>query len=126
MITVLAHGGVALTATDGRSAGMLAGHARLVVSTAVSRDGHFLVTTALDRTVRLWELPGRALLRTYPPDRAIDATDAVLTPDGRYQVAGRGDGTLEVFPATIEQSWHDACADVELLGRRAEVADDCP
>ncbi|WP_114375877.1 c-type cytochrome [Elioraea thermophila] len=77
---------------------ILTGHEAKVTALAVSPDGRLLVSSAWDRTVRLWHLEADAPARVLEghADNAVNAVGWL--PDGSAVVSAGYDGTLRLWP----------------------------
>lgn len=78
--------------------GVLRGHGHTVFSLAFSDDSRFLVSGSADKTIKLWSVAERRLVRTF-----TGHTDAVygVALHGRRMVSGSWDGTVRLWD--IEQ-----------------------
>ena len=72
------------------------GHAGVVQSVAVSRDGKLVVSGASDRTARLWDLKSGKCLKVL--EGHTDRINSVaFLPDPPRAVSGSGDGTIRLW-----------------------------
>jgi WD40 repeat protein len=92
------------------------GHSNWVMSAAVSPDGRSILTTSLDRTVRVWSAAtGKqlAILRTGKPSYRL-AGRPQFSRDGELILVTSSDGKVQVWPwrtgyqATVVSSGQDA------------------
>lgn len=74
-------------------------HEGAVTRLAFTRDGATLVSTADDRTVKLWETRDYTQYQLYPPQPDVVASLAVA-PDGLLAAVGHMDGSLEILTMT--------------------------
>ena len=72
------------------------GHVGGVKSIAVGDSGRILASSGEDRTIKVWDIPGRKLLRTLEPIDATSITIA-LSPDGRSLASGANDGIIRIW-----------------------------
>ncbi len=70
---------------------VLEGHERLVTTVAVAPDGEFVVSGALDGTIRIWDLLSGAVQTRPTGHNQVWAV--AITPDGSTVASRRGDGT---------------------------------
>jgi WD40 repeat protein len=83
-----------LTAYDisGRSLGEFAGHEGAILSVAPSKDGRFLISSASDHTIRLWNMKTRELIASA---LAADNGEWIMwTPRGFYACSPEADHFL--------------------------------
>ncbi len=75
-------------------------HEAAVTALAISRDGRRLVSTAADRTLKLWSLPDLTELHAWPvqPDVAVALA---FDPHRARFAAGRMDGSVAVYEAVM-------------------------
>jgi RHS repeat-associated protein len=77
---------------------MAGGHQGAVNAAAVSPRGDFVATGSVDRTVKVWSVATRSLLRTLTGH--TDSVNAVaFSGDGRILVSGSSDGTVRCYRA---------------------------
>jgi WD40 repeat protein len=91
---------------------VLRGHANLVTSLAFSSDGRSLASSSADGTIRVWAIgkpnSSPVVLRghqpnLHPANKNYDqnhVNKVVFTRDGRFLVAGAGDGSVQIWDAT--------------------------
>ncbi|MGI5163649.1 WD40 repeat domain-containing serine/threonine protein kinase [Spirillospora sp. CA-253888] len=81
-----------------RKRGQLTGHAESVTGVAFSPDGKRLVSGSADKTLRIWDLASRRLLRTIKTGEA-SAKDVRFNRDGSAVMAACADRTVRVWNA---------------------------
>ncbi|NER47831.1 MAG: hypothetical protein F6J92_14280 [Symploca sp. SIO1A3] len=74
----------------------LRGHSSWVESVAISSDGQAIVSTGLDNTIRIWDLPTGQELRVLWGNSSLFYSLA-LSPDGQIIVSGSWDNTIRVW-----------------------------
>src|SRR4029077_6790281 len=90
--------------TDARR--VLPGHQKAVSFVAFSRDGRFLVSASLDRTVKVWDAASGTLIATL--EHAEPVRCVAFSPDGRRLASASGraqsgrSGTVTLWDS---QSW---------------------
>lgn len=89
---------------SGKAAGTLDGHTAPVTVAAWSSTGKVLATGSVDKTARVWEMPGGKCLRTLPGHDG-PVTAIAITADGRV-VTGSADKKVRVWPAASEPPTH--------------------
>jgi WD40 repeat protein len=68
-------------------------------SVEFSRDGRWLATSSVDRTVKVWEVAtGQAAETLLGHEREVNAV--VFSPDGQAVAAAGEDGTVRIWPRT--------------------------
>ncbi|HEX2913418.1 MAG TPA: WD40 repeat domain-containing protein [Chloroflexia bacterium] len=80
------------------------GHTDLVPALAFSPDGKILASGSLDRTVKLWEMPGGKLITALkrPPLQAYQIFALAFSPDGKILAsAGSGDSINNQYPVIL-------------------------
>ena len=77
-------------------------HEGTLVGLAFAPDGKSLVTSAEDRTLKLWETDGYTESRVYPPQSDV-AYALSMDPSGKTFVVGRMDGSLESFETAADE-----------------------
>ncbi|NES22029.1 MAG: hypothetical protein F6K41_24680 [Symploca sp. SIO3E6] len=71
-------------------------HSSWVESVAISSDGQAIVSTGLDNTIRIWDLPTGQELRVLWGNSSLFYSLA-LSPDGQIIVSGSWDNTIRVW-----------------------------
>jgi serine/threonine-protein kinase len=108
--------------TRPRSSTRLRGHTQPVSRICVSDDGTTAVSVSDDRTVKVWNVPRGAEVRTLPLDELTDdrRSDVALSPDGRLCVVSSSGGAASVFSiATGERT--QTFADLGIVKDRTDV-----
>ena len=72
------------------------GHSAAVIGLEITSDGKRAVTTAIDETVRMWDLQSGQVVRRFAEPSAL-LFEAALSPDGRTVLAGSTDGTATLW-----------------------------
>jgi WD40 repeat protein len=84
---------------------ILPGHTDWVWSVAISPDGTWLATGAIDETVRIWDAAtGRCRHTLVGHERGASAV--VISPDGTWLVSGDATGTVRIWDALTGQLRH--------------------
>ncbi|MEK9670912.1 MAG: c-type cytochrome [Rhodospirillaceae bacterium] len=84
---------------DGKFEGVLEGHVRGISKMSASSDGRRLVSASIDRTIRLWDVPGMKELKVlqHSDDRAGQVYSTDISPDGRRALSAGKDGRIMVW-----------------------------
>jgi WD40 repeat protein len=85
-----------LAARSGELAQSMIAHEDTVLQVAYTRDGKFLITTAADKTIRVWDADTLYPVRVLEPQSDWVQSMAV-SPDGKWLAAGRYDGSFTVY-----------------------------
>lgn len=78
---------------------ILKGHSSAVKSIACSPDGQILASGGEDKTINLWNLQTRELIRTLE-GHSKDVTSVAFSPDGQILASGSEDKTIKLW------NWH--------------------
>src|SRR5690606_37412836 len=78
-------------------------HTNTLRSVAISSDGQYGLTAALDNRARLWDLETGQLLHTYTGHTAT-VRSVSFSPDGTHILTGSDDGTARLWDAATEQT----------------------
>jgi WD40 repeat protein/phage baseplate assembly protein W len=76
------------------------GHRDEVISALFSRDGKYIISTAWDNTVRIWDLNGTVIAIN---DKDTGIKTAAFSPDGQRVVTGSADGTVKFWDFNLKQ-----------------------
>jgi len=82
---------------------VLKGHTGWVGGVAFAPDGTLLATGSADQTVRLWELPGGRLQRTFS-GHTETVSAVAFSPDGKTLASASFDGTVRLWDAATGKS----------------------
>src|SRR5262249_51940057 len=111
----------------GKERAALHGHRDALFTTAFDPNGKFLASGSMDRTVRLWQMPGGKHVHTFEGHRGW-VLDLAFSPDGKKLLSGSLDTTGLVWkmpplpppqrpnppPAELAKLWdHLASADAK-------------
>jgi len=94
-----------LTAADpAASARVLRGHENVIVSTAISPNGRWLVTASWDRTARLWDLTAEdpAASSIVFHGHTDSVTDIAISPESRWLVTAGRDKTVRLLELDVD------------------------
>ncbi|HEX2913417.1 MAG TPA: WD40 repeat domain-containing protein [Chloroflexia bacterium] len=89
---------------NGKELLSLAGHTDEVVSLVFSPDDKILASGSLDRTIKLWEMPGGRLITTLKRQslQTYQVYTIAFSPDGKtLAAAGGGDTTTNQYPIIL-------------------------
>ena len=84
-------------------------HQGPIVQLAFTPDGSRLISTAEDKTVKIWETNGFRQIGSLPPQTDV-CTALAVSPDGQRVYLGRADGTSEVYELPAGASSPDPMA----------------
>jgi WD40 repeat protein len=71
-------------------------HQEQVTALSFSKDGYFLASGSLDRTVKIWDLRTGELVRTLS-DHTGEIKDIIFTPDGKHLISASSDRTIKIW-----------------------------
>ncbi|WP_417732445.1 protein kinase domain-containing protein [Rosistilla oblonga] len=77
---------------------LLPGHAENLTSLTWSADGKFLMSTAYDYLVQVWQMPDAKLAQSFTPSTGF--CDAAISPDGLQIALGQWDGVIQICDRT--------------------------
>lgn len=80
-------------------------HAEQINALAISPDGRTLVTASNDRTLKVWDLRKRKLLRTLW-GHSDWVVSVAISPDGKEVASGSDDGTLIIWDMATGDTLH--------------------
>ncbi|NJR40623.1 MAG: WD40 repeat domain-containing protein [Leptolyngbyaceae cyanobacterium CSU_1_4] len=73
------------------------GNSRPVRSLAFTPDSQFLVSAGVDKTIKIWNVEARSLIRTLSPSPAQEVGTVALTAEGQTLASGSIDGTVRLW-----------------------------
>lgn len=82
------------------------GHAYNIEAMDLSKDGKWLVTTADDRTIRIWHYPHKKLYRILHSFTKRDIIALTISPDGKYIAAGGQDNAVRIWERKTGRLMH--------------------
>lgn len=74
----------------------LTGHADVVNTLALSKDGQFLVSGSADKTVKLWDAAKGRVIKTFA-GHAGNVTSVAISPDFQWIVSAGNDRTVKIW-----------------------------
>jgi WD40 repeat protein len=74
------------------------GHTNEAISVSFSKDGKWIISTAWDNTVRIWDLNGAVIAIN---DKETGIKTVAFSPDGQRVVTGSTDGTVKVWDSNL-------------------------
>jgi len=86
---------IALLDVDTGKITTLLGHDMGVYSTNFSPDGKYIVSTGLDKIIKLWDVKNERLIRTFIGH--TDFVSAVFSPDCKFILSGGYDGKIKLW-----------------------------
>jgi len=75
----------------------IGGNSRPVRSLAFTPDGQSLVSGGVDKTIKIWNVETRSLIRTLSPNPAQEVVTVALSSDGQTLASGCIDGTVRLW-----------------------------
>ena len=63
---------------------------------AITRDGHYALSTSADRTVRLWNVQTGKELHCFTGHTA-EVIGVAISPDGKFGLSGSWDNTVRLW-----------------------------
>lgn len=92
---------------SGKLVSTLSGHSGAVTAAKFSPDGNSIVTSSVDRSVSMWDVKEVTKSGASKPLYTIhsyvsDVTDVSFSKDGKWITIASRDGTVRVYPSTIE------------------------
>lgn len=75
----------------------IGGNSRPVRSLAFTSDSQFLVSGGVDKTIKIWNVETRSLVRTLSPSPAQEVGTVALSSDGQTLASGCIDGTVRLW-----------------------------
>ena len=81
--------------TDFDCQNSLEGHSAEVNSVAITRDGRFAVSASSDKSLKVWDLANKTVIRSL--EGHSDAVETVIIADDGQIVSGSSDCTIRVW-----------------------------
>jgi WD40 repeat protein len=75
----------------------MGGNSRAIRSLAFTLDNQFLVSSGVDKTIKIWDVKRRSLVRTLRPNPAQEVGTVALSSDGQTMASGSIDGTVRLW-----------------------------
>ena len=93
----------------------LKGHTDVVSNLAFSPDGHKLLSSSLDHTIRLWDIKTTLLIGKPLTGDANGKDSIAFSPDGKTLISGSEDGTILLWNTTAESPFSQQLASTTVL-----------
>src|SRR5262249_51908536 len=71
------------------------GHKDWVTAVAFSKDGYYIVSSGVDRVLKIWELTSREIPLLAEHTGSVDAV--AFSPDGKWIASGAGDRSIKIW-----------------------------
>src|SRR5262249_30701769 len=71
------------------------GHKDWVTAVAFSKDGYYIVSSGVDRILKIWELTSREIPLLAEHTGSVDAV--AFSPDGKWIASGASDRTIKIW-----------------------------
>lgn len=99
-----------------------AGHASALTSAVYSPDGQYVLTAALDSTLRLWEVRTGREIRTFSGHTG-PVTDVVFLADGRRMASASMDGNVKIWDTETGKELRTLAGHTDWVNRLALAPD---
>jgi WD40 repeat protein len=75
----------------------IGGNSRPIRSLAFTPEGQFLVSGGVDKTIKIWDVKARSLVRTLRPNPEREIDTIAISSDGQTLASGSIDGTVHLW-----------------------------